>query len=230
MNTAWLATHVTSKMSTALTLRSCRRVTYISCQLARQVSTMLHLFHTIRKYILIVWFLCMAIILCIFLFKPDIFHTLLAHALHISPVWAYALFLILGCLRGFTLIPSTNLIILGFLFFPVTPLFILIVTGILISSASVYYFSEFLQLHEFFERKYPKRVAEVKSILEKHELPVIMVWSFLPFAPTDLICYVCGALKINFKKFLFGIFVGESIMCGIYIFGGHYLLRFLHIL
>ena len=191
---------------------------------------MVHFFHTIRKYTLIVWFSCMAIVLYIFFFKPDIFQNLLAHALRLSPTWAYALFLMLGCLRGFTLIPSTNLIILGFLFFPPTSLFILIIIGILISSASVYYFSEFLQLQEFFERKYPKRVAYIKSILQKNELPITILWSFLPFAPTDLICYICGALKVDFKKFLFAIFIGESIMCGIYIFGGYYLLQFLHIM
>ena len=39
--------------------------------------------------------------------------------------------------------------------------------------------------------------------------PIIVGWSFM-LLPTDLICYVCGSLKINFPKFLFGVVLGEG--------------------
>ena len=52
-----------------------------------------------------------------------------------SPVLGYALFLLLGSLRGFTLIPSTYLVAVGLLLFPPWPLFLLVMGGILVSSA-----------------------------------------------------------------------------------------------
>ena len=38
--------------------------------------------------------------------------------------------------------------------------------------------------------------------------------------PTDLICYVCGSLRINYKKFLIGVLIGEGTVYAIYIFLG----------
>lgn len=189
----------------------------------------MHIFNNIRNYIIAAWLLALAGIFYFYFFRTDFLHTSLAQALHISPIYGYALYLLLGSIRGLTLIPSTNLILLGLLLFPPLPLFLLTISGILISSASVYYFSEFLRLDELFERKHQKRILQITAILKNHELPIIIGWSFFPFLPTDLICYVCGTLKVDFKKFILGIFVGEAITCGIYIFGGRYLLQLLRI-
>jgi len=183
-------------------------------------------FNKIRKYFIIVWIGVVIGVVGISLFNPALFENQLQRAVHTSLWWGYILYFLLGCLRGFTLIPSTSLIVLGLLFFPPWPLFILTLAGILVSSASVYYFSDFLQLDEFFESKYKKRITQVKTILQKNELPIIIGWSFFPFLPTDLICYICGTLEVDFKKFLLGIFIGEAITCAIYIFGGHYLFEY----
>ena len=40
-----------------------------------------------------------------------------------------------------------------------------------------------------------------------------------------MLCYVCGSLKINFKKFLFGVMIGEGTVYAIYIFLGDCVLR-----
>jgi uncharacterized membrane protein YdjX (TVP38/TMEM64 family) len=64
-------------------------------------------------------------------------------------------------------------------------------------------------------------------LLQRHELPVIIGWSFFPLAPTDLICYVCGGLRVNFPKFLLGVLIGEGTICAIYIFLGGEALRWL---
>ena len=42
--------------------------------------------------------------------------------------------------------------------------------------------------------------------------------------PTDLICYVCGVMRISFRRFLFGVLVGEGAICALYIFAGSTLL------
>ena len=50
--------------------------------------------------------------------------------------------------------------------------------------------------------------------------PIVILWSFFPLAPTDLVCYVCGALKVDLKKCLLGVVIGEGAICAIYIFMG----------
>ncbi|MDP3947605.1 MAG: VTT domain-containing protein [bacterium] len=148
---------------------------------------------------------------------------MLLDASRLSIYYGYTLFLLLGCLRGFTIIPVTSLIILGLLFFDTLPLFILTIAGIIVSAASVYYFSELLHLDEFFEQKHSRRIAKIKSVLQKNELPIIIGWSAFPFLPTDLISYVCGTLRVNFAKFILGILIGEGVTSATYIFFGHYL-------
>ena len=56
---------------------------------------------------------------------------------------------------------------------------------------------------------------------------MIVGWSFFPLAPTDLICYVCGALQVGFWKCIVGVCLGEGAICGIYIFFGDFALRWL---
>ncbi len=97
------------------------------------------------------------------------------------------------------------------------------------SSANVYWFSEFLDLKEVFERTHKARVVQLEGILRRYELPIIIGWSFFPLAPTDLIVYVCGVLEVDFAKCLIGVCIGEGAICGLYIFAGDYLLRLLHL-
>jgi uncharacterized membrane protein YdjX (TVP38/TMEM64 family) len=130
--------------------------------------------------------------------------------------------------RGFTLVPATYLIVLGLLFFKPLPLYILTMVGIVVSSASIYYFFELLRLDEFLKRKYPKQIFKIRSALEKNELPIIIGWSAAPFLATDIICYICGSLRVNFIKFIIGVFIGEGITSGLYIFFGNYLLQFVY--
>src|SRR5215472_5264773 len=103
-------------------------------------------------------------------------------------------YLVLGALRGFTLVPSTTLVIAAVAFFPPWPLFLLTLAGILISSTSIYFFAEALGIDEVLKRRHPRALERLTGVLSRHELPIIIGWSFFPLAPTDLICYVCGVL------------------------------------
>ncbi len=118
----------------------------------------------------------------------------LQRAVSASTLLGYAVYLLLGCVRGFTLIPSTNLVLLAVLLFPPVPLFFLTLLGILVSSASIYWFSEALHLDEYFERNHSTRLAKMKNVLERNEMAIIVGWSFFPLAPTDAICYLCGVM------------------------------------
>jgi uncharacterized membrane protein YdjX (TVP38/TMEM64 family) len=178
-----------------------------------------------RKLFGILWLAFLLGMLYLYFFHAGFFQHQLELMVQHSLYLAYVIFLVLGIIRGFTLIPVTYLIVLGLLFFPPLPLFIIILLGILISSASVYYFFEYLNLDSLFKKKYNKQISRVRQALEKNELPIIIGWSAFPFFPTDVICYLCGTLEVDIKKLLLGIFIGEGITSGVYIFFGHYLLN-----
>ena len=141
-----------------------------------------------------------------------------------SALLAYTIYVVLGALRGFALIPVTNLVVLAIPIFPPWPLLVLTLVGIAISSASIYAFAGSLGLAKYFELEHARGTARVRAALERHPTTIVTAWSFLPIVPTDLICYVCGVMRIHFGRFMFGVLVGEGAICAIYIFAGHGLL------
>lgn len=163
--------------------------------------------------------------LYVYFFHAELFQSQLEQTVHASMGLAYAFLFFFGAIRGFTLIPVTYLIIIGLLFFPPLPLFIITLAGIIVSSVSVYYFFEFLHIDKLFAKRYSRQIMRVRSALEKNELPIIIAWSAFPFLPTDVICYICGALEVDVRKLIVGIFIGEGVVCGIYIFFGRYVLQ-----
>lgn len=179
----------------------------------------------VRGALLTVWLAVMSAALYLFFFKREMIQQELQQAASMSMVFAGLVYLFFASVRGFTLIPATTLIVAAVPFFPPTPLFVLTLMGILISSASVYLFAEALNLEEVLARKHQRRVDRLKGALQKYQLPVIIGWSFFPLAPTDVICYVCGVLEVDFRKCLLGVVIGEGIICAIYIFLGDYALR-----
>jgi uncharacterized membrane protein YdjX (TVP38/TMEM64 family) len=143
-----------------------------------------------------------------------------------STLLAATIYLVVGCVRGFTLVPVTYLIPFGLLFLGPWVQLGLTLVGILVSSASIYYFSEHLHLAEYFERHHAQPLDRLRGLLRRNELPIVVAWSFFPFVPTDAICYVCGALEIDIRKLLLGVLVGEGITCAIYVFLGRELVSF----
>lgn len=129
----------------------------------------------------------------------------------------------LSVLRGFTLLPSTPLVVAGTLIFSSQPFLVLAISliGIILSSTMIYYFSDLLGFTDYFKRKKPQTVERIKRKLE-HPLGSVFValWAFFPFVPTDLVCYVAGITRMNFAKFIVSIAIGEAILCSAYIFGG----------
>lgn len=135
----------------------------------------------------------------------------------------------LSILRGFTLLPSTPLVIAGTMLFPGQPFTVLAVSiiGILLSSSMIYFFSEYLGFSDFFEGHKPELTHKIKAKLE-HPLGFLFValWAFFPLVPTDLVCYLAGTTKMNFIRFIAAVFVGELILCVFYVFSGNYLFNF----
>jgi uncharacterized membrane protein YdjX (TVP38/TMEM64 family) len=173
-----------------------------------------------RGFVFLLWLGVLASALYGFFFHRDALQRILLELSTSPPSWIYAVYLALGCLRGFTLIPATYLVIAGMLVLPPVPLYALTIAGIIVSSTAVYYFAEAMQFDRFFERKYGPQVARLRALMTRRELPIVIAWSFFPIAPTDLVCYVCGALKVGLKKCLLGVTIGEGAICAIYIFLG----------
>lgn len=179
---------------------------------------------------LIAWILFAGLALYLYYSRPYFFDTGLRSAADLSSLAACALYFVLIAVRGLTLIPATGLLVLAIPFIPPLPLFALTLVGMLISSASIYYFSGALGLADYFERKHkthPAKIDKIRALLEKNPTAIVIAWSFFPLAPTDLICYVCGIMRIRFSRFMLGIFIGESMICAIYVFLGDYALRLL---
>lgn len=135
----------------------------------------------------------------------------------------------MSALRGFTLLPSTPLVLAGTLLFPGLPFAVLGVSiiGILISSSIIYFFSEHLGFNEYFESRKPELTHKIKAKLE-HPFGFLFVagWAFFPLVPTDLICYLAGTTRMNYWKFIAAVFVGELILCTCYIFFGGSVLKY----
>ncbi len=130
------------------------------------------------------------------------------------------IYFVLACVRGFTLIPLTPLLVAGILVFPPWPLFLVNLVGIWVSSAIIYYLARYLNFDSFFSARYPKQIEKLTLLLRNREFPVILLWSFVPVTPTDLIVYVCSTVRVSAFKSLLGVTIGEAIICAVYIFGG----------
>src|SRR5688572_9486895 len=173
-----------------------------------------------RSVVLSVWIAALSVALYSYFFHAEALRRLLERLSSIPPVLAYLVYLALGCIRGFTLVPATYLVVAGMLVLPPLPLYVLTVAGIIVSSAAVYHFAEAMQFDRFFELRYGPQVERLRRLMLHRELPIVIAWSFFPIAPTDLVCYVCGALKVDLKKCLLGVTVGEGAICAVYIFLG----------
>jgi uncharacterized membrane protein YdjX (TVP38/TMEM64 family) len=186
--------------------------------------------HTrIRRLLTTIWVIGAGTALYLYFFHRDAVEETLAGATGASLVAGGGLYLLFGCLRAFTLIPVTSLVLLGIVFFPPLPLFVLTLVGILVSSACVYYFAEALHVDELLRKKHGRQIDRVQRLLERHGFPIIVGWAFFPLVPTDLICYVSGVVRVRISTLLSGVAIGEGAVCAIYIFLGESLLRSLQL-
>lgn len=142
----------------------------------------------------------------------------------------WLVYLAMSILRGFSLLPSTPLVIAGTLLFPTQPFAVLAISiiGILLSSSMIYFFSEYLGFNEFFENHKPELTHKIKARLERPTgFLFIAIWAFFPLVPTDLVCYLAGTTRMNYWKFIAAVLAGEMILCSFYIFLGGAVLNYM---
>jgi len=179
----------------------------------------------VRYGLFAIWIIVAGGALYLYFFKRDVVQAQMRDALSASFWIASMSYLLIGAFRAFTLVPATFPLLVAVPFFDPWVLLALTIPCIAISSSICYWFAEALHMDELFERKYPKQIGKLKALLQKYQLPIIIGWSFLLFLPTDVLCYVCGSLKINYRKFLIGVIIGEGTVYAIYIFLGDWFLR-----
>jgi uncharacterized membrane protein YdjX (TVP38/TMEM64 family) len=174
---------------------------------------------TENYYGLYAWLVLIALSLLFYFFNPEVFAPDNIRRFFSANLYAgLAVYFALACVRGFTLIPLTPLLVAGIVIFPPWPLFIVNLAGIWVSSAVVYYLARHLRFDHFFSLHYPRQIERLTALLRNREFPVILLWSFMPVTPTDLIVYVCSVLRISAFKTLLGVSAGEAVICALYIF------------
>jgi len=130
---------------------------------------------------------------------------------------------VLSLVRGLFLIPSTPFVIAGGLLFPAHHFWVLLISmaGIMCSAVTLYFFADWLGFGRYLEEKFPTKIPQWKKRLQhKNATYFVIGWSFFPFVPTDLICYVAGLVKMPLKYFLLGIFIGELVLVTCYVYFG----------
>jgi len=184
----------------------------------------------VRKVFLALWALIVIAGVASYLYSPGSFsaENIAAFMRKFGGV-IWLIYFLFSAFRGFTLLPSTPLVLAGTILFPEQPFAVLAVsmTGILLSSTMIYYCSEFLGFDEYFEDHKPETAHKIRQKLE-HPLGFLFVagWAFFPFVPTDLVCYLAGTTRMKFWKFIVAVGVGEMILCTFYIFFGGSLLKY----
>jgi uncharacterized membrane protein YdjX (TVP38/TMEM64 family) len=176
----------------------------------------------VQHILKVLWIRCILICVITYIVDPSIFsNNSVATFISEFSGYAWGVYFLIHILRGFVLMPSTPLIFAGVILFPNQLIWVLIVSiiGILSSSLLIYYCSNKLGFSKYFKKRNDKLQLVEEKLSGKHGFFYILLWSFLPIVPTDLICYVSGALRVKLPVFISSLFLGELVLCSIYIFG-----------
>ena len=183
----------------------------------------------IRAVVLVAWAMVIITAIAFYIDDPSRFSARAIAEFTLAfntEIWL--VYFVLSALRGFTLLPSTPLVLAGSVLFPDSPWLVLTISlaGILISSSLIYFFSEALGFTEYFEGKHPAKIERIRRLLEHPwGLAFVALWAFFPLVPTDVVCYVAGTAKMSFPKFIAAVFIGELVLCSIYVFSGGAIFR-----
>ncbi|HVT48714.1 MAG TPA: VTT domain-containing protein [Vicinamibacterales bacterium] len=181
-----------------------------------------------RRVFAIVWLVAASAAVYAYVAHRDWLREMLGRAVDRPTDAAVAVLVLLGAVRAFTFVPATMLVLAALPFVAPGPLLAATLAGIAASSSIIYGGARFLGMGRHFEARHGRALGGLRARLERYELPVVVAWSFAPFAPTDAVCYLCGVMRVRFLTFLIGVVAGEGAVCAIYIYGGDYILRRLH--
>lgn len=184
----------------------------------------------VKKIIRWTWLSLAAISVILFLVYRDNFTAEnLKSAFNDNAGLILTLYIILSCVRAMLFLPSTPFILVGTALYPDSPILVLCISmaGILIGASLVYKSASFLAPESLFTGKTLTRMEGVHRKMEKHGFFIVLLWSFFPAVPTDLICFVAGTIRMSFLKFISALFLGELVLVCLYIWTGKAILELL---
>jgi uncharacterized membrane protein YdjX (TVP38/TMEM64 family) len=188
-------------------------------------------FRTIKKIIYGLWIAIVLVIIGVLIVNPSFFSVEnLVAFIRKFETQLMITYILISCLRGIFLIPSTPFVLAGVLLFPSNPIFVISVSmgGILLTTLMLYYFSDILGFSKTLNKKFPHKMKVWETRLRsKHAIWIVLLWSFFPLVPTDLICYIAGIVKMPLKYLLIGVGVGELILVTCYVYLGSGLLEWI---
>lgn len=186
-----------------------------------------------KKYKLIlkiIWLVLIAFAITCFFVFPDYFDAhFLREQLQENEILIAIIYITLTCIRSLFFIPSTVFVILGLALYPTEPIFVIIINliGVLIGGMLLYGAAHFFTDDALFSNKKQQKLTSITTKMKQYGFPIVLVWSFFPAVPTDIICYVAGAIRMKISYFLSGLLIGETILISIYVYSGKGILDWL---
>lgn len=183
-----------------------------------------------RKIIKYVWVLVIVLSLTSYLLFPEYFTAeALRNWIAGNHQLLIIIYVILVLVRSVMFIPSTAVLVMGISLFPEQTAFLFIVNmlGIIAGSLLLYYASNLFDVNSLFGSGKQEQLTKIKEKINRYGFSIVLGWSFFPFVPTDLICYVAGLTKMRLTKFLAAVIIGESVLVLIYLLSGKELMSFL---
>ncbi|MFZ4648407.1 MAG: TVP38/TMEM64 family protein [Patescibacteria group bacterium] len=178
-----------------------------------------------KKIIGLAWFTIIMAGLFAYLIFPDTFNLTTLISVIGHHYWlAIIIYSLIICFRGLLFISPLSLTLASSVLFSPLTVFVINTLGVLVSTILIYKFSHFLGLDEYFQNKHLDKIDKIKKSLDKKEIPIIIIWSFLPLLPTDLIIYVSATLKIPLWKCLLGVFIGMTAINALIIYSLNFFL------
>ncbi|MCD2421908.1 VTT domain-containing protein [Niabella pedocola] len=180
---------------------------------------------TVRKWVRILWVLLIAGGLLFYLYNRQYFtqEAIAAFLLQYrQQVWL--VYFSICILRGLFLLPSTPFLFAGILIFRDSPLLLfgIFMFSILVVAAFIYYAAGYLRFSALSAAPKLQRIQQ--GLQGKQGFWLILGWAFMPFTPTDLICYAAGLLRIRFWRCMLPLLLGEAVICALYIINGRLML------
>lgn len=175
-----------------------------------------------KKVFYIFWGLLIVYLLLLYLLNPEIVtpHYVITFMQSFGGE-VMIVYIVLTLIRGFFLIPSTPFVLTGGMLFSDELFLVLAISmaGIVASATMLYYFSDILGFSDYLEKRHPDNMNKWKNRLGSPKAMLFVIaWSFFPLAPTDLICYVAGIVKMPYKLMITGVFLGELVLNVFYIY------------
>jgi uncharacterized membrane protein YdjX (TVP38/TMEM64 family) len=177
-----------------------------------------------RRFLTWAWVTIVIAIFVLFISDPSRFAPeALQASLAAYGGWSLPVFLIAGLFHGVVLVPSTPVVIAGGAMYPdsLPWVFVIIVSGIVISASVLYRFPRFAGYDKMLAAKYPEQLQRLQDQLRKpRAIWFVAGWAFFPAVPTELVCYAAGLVGMPFRRMLLGIIIGEVPIVIAYLFLG----------